>query len=401
MQANESNGTQPRLLFLLSRFLDGGIDTVLVEYLRHLSQRGCYRLTLAIATDMGELEVFRSRVPHDVRVVHLVSSAALTRLPQRKIRRKLPLPLKLWNEIALQPVRRSIIGRELKRLAREHDVVIDFDCCHYSYLRSVGCRKVAWFHFSFDKLMEQNPRRMKRIGRRLGEYDWVVCISQAMLAEGERLFPLLKDKLRLVYNAKDPASLMKRASEEVADERIRQPYIIAVERLEESQKDLSTLLRAYQLLTRKYGHTERLYIMGKGRSEQQLRALAKELAIDETVDFLGFSSNPLPWIYRSRMVVHSAKFEGLPTVMIEALQLGKLIVASDCPTGPAEILAHGEAGVLTPVGDAEAMAAAMHRLLTDTELQERIKKGMRKQQYLFSFEATDRQFDRLVKPQWP
>ena len=398
MQANESNGTQPRLLFLLSRFLDGGIDTVLVEYLRHLSQRGCYRLTLAIATDMGELEVFRSRVPHDVRVVHLVSSPALTRLPQRKIRQKLPLPLKLWNETALQPVRRSIIGRELKRLAREHDVVIDFDCCHYSYLRNVGCRKVAWFHFSFDKLMEQNPRRMKRIGRRLEWYDRVVCISQAMLAECERLFPLLKGKLCLVYNAKDPASLMERASEEVADERIRQPYIIAVERLEESQKDLSTLLRAYQLLTQKYGHTERLYIMGKGRSEQQLRALAKELAVDETVDFLGFSSNPLPWI-RSRMVVHSAKFEGLPTVMIEALQLGKLIVASDCPTGPAEILAHGEAGVLTPVGDAEAMAAAMHRLLTDTELQERIKKGMRKQQYLFSFEATDRQFDRLVKPQ--
>lgn len=396
MQANESNGTQPRLLFLLSRFLDGGIDTVLVEYLRHLSQRGCYRLTLAIATDMGELEVFRSRVPHDVRVVHLVSSPALTRLPQRKIRQKLPLPLKLWNEIALQPVRRSIIGRELKRLAREHDVVIDFDCCHYSYLRNVGCRKVAWFHFSFDKLMEQNPRRMKRIGRRLGEYDRVVCISQAMLAEGERLFPLLKGKLCLVYNAKDPASLMERASEEVADERIRQPYIIAVERLEESQKDLSTLLRAYQLLRTRYGHTERLYIMGKGRSEQQLRALAKELAVDETVDFLGFSSNPLPWIYRSRMVVHSAKFEGLPTVMIEALQLGKLIVASDCPTGPAEILAHGEAGVLTPVGDAEAMAAAMHRLLTDGELQEQIKKGMRKQQYLFSFEATDRQFDALL-----
>ncbi len=396
MQANESNGTQPRLLFLLSRFLDGGIDTVLVEYLRHLSQRGCYRLTLAIATDMGELEVFRSRVPHDVRVVHLVSSPALTRLPQRKIRQKLPLPLKLWNETALQPVRRSIIGRELKRLAREHDVVIDFDCCHYSYLRNVGCRKVAWFHFSFDKLMEQNPRRMKRIGRRLEWYDRVVCISQAMLAECERLFPLLKGKLCLVYNAKDPASLMERASEEVADERIRQPYIIAVERLEESQKDLSTLLRAYQLLTQKYGHTERLYIMGKGRSEQQLRALAKELAVDETVDFLGFSSNPLPWIYRSRMVVHSAKFEGLPTVMIEALQLGKLIVASDCPTGPAEILAHGEAGVLTPVGDAEAMAAAMHRLLTDTELQERIKKGMRKQQYLFSFEATDRQFDALL-----
>ncbi len=399
MQANESNGTQPRLLFLLSRFLDGGIDTVLVEYLRHLSQRGCYRLTLAIATDMGELEVFRSRVPHDVRVVHLVSSPALTRLPQRKIRQKLPLPLKLWNEIALQPVRRSIIGRELKRLAREHDVVIDFDCCHYSYLRNVGCRKVAWFHFSFDKLMEQNPRRMKRIGRRLGEYDRVVCISQAMLAEGERLFPLLKGKLCLVYNAKDPASLMERASEEVADERIRQPYIIAVERLEESQKDLSTLLRAYQLLRTRHGHSERLVIIGKGQSEQQLRALAKELAIDETVDFLGFSSNPLPWIYRSRMVVHSAKFEGLPTVMIEALQLGKLIVASDCPTGPAEILAHGEAGVLTPVGDAEAMAAAMHRLLTDGELQERIKKGMRKQQYLFSFEATDRQFDRLVKPQ--
>ena len=111
--------------------------------------------------------------------------------------------------------------------------------------------------------------------------------------------------------------------------------------------------------------------------------------------FLGFISNPYPWIQRCRLMVHSAKFEGLPTVMIEGLLLGKLIVASDCPTGPREILSGGAAGVLVPVGDAPVFASAIHRLLTDEAYARELARGAALSAGRFTFETIAPQLDEL------
>jgi glycosyltransferase involved in cell wall biosynthesis len=62
---------------------------------------------------------------------------------------------------------------------------------------------------------------------------------------------------------------------------------------------------------------------------------------------------------RAAVLALSSKFEGLPTVVIEALACGARVVSTDCPTGPAEILENGRWGALVPVGDAEAFAAAL------------------------------------------
>lgn len=388
---------QTRILFLLSRFLDGGIDMVLVDYLRHLAQDPAYRITLAIATGMGPLEVFADRIPKNVEVVHLVSSARLTRWRQQKIvKRRLPLPVKLYDEVLLSPLRRLIVKRRLRQLAASHDVVVDFDCCFYSLLRSVKVPKIAWFHFSFEQALQQNRRRTLRIGRQLEQYDRVVCISTTMQQECQRLFPALSAKLSVLYNAKDRDALLARAADEVTDERIRRPYILAVERLEESQKDLTTLLHAYRRLREKYRHEEPLYLLGKGNSEADLRRLADELGIAAHVEFLGFSSNPYPWIAHAQLLVHSAKFEGLPTILIEGLMLDRLMVATDCPTGPREILCEGKAGLLVPVGDADALAEAMHQALTDAALQARLREGLRQHRELFTFGHTEKQFKQLI-----
>jgi glycosyltransferase involved in cell wall biosynthesis len=71
-------------------------------------------------------------------------------------------------------------------------------------------------------------------------------------------------------------------------------------------------------------------------------------------------------------------------------------VATDCPTGPREILDDGKAGLLTPVGDATAMADAMHRLLTEPDLQKRIREGMARRYRYFTFEETGKLFDALL-----
>jgi glycosyltransferase involved in cell wall biosynthesis len=347
---------------------------------------------------MGELEVFRKQIPEQVDVVYLVDQPALTRWRQEKIMKRLPIYIKMYDEAVLSPIRRYMIGNKLHQLAKQHDVVIDFDCCHYAYLKDVKTRKVAWFHFSFKQLMEQNARRTKRIGNHLRYYDRIVTISRAMLDEGKELFPWLEGRWRLIYNAKDEQLLQRRACESVGDPRLNGSYILAIERLEESQKDLTTLIRAYKVLHEQYHHTEKLYLLGKGRDEQQLRQLAQELCISEHVVFLGFSSNPYPWIAHAKAIAHSAKFEGLPTVMIESLIMGKLIVATDCPTGPREILDNGQAGLLAPVGNAEALAEALHRILTDESLQAAILAHAKEYKQQFLFNHAGKLFDEVIHP---
>jgi len=391
-----------RILFLLSRFLDGGIDTVMVDYLRNLSQCQDYRITLAVSTGLGELEVFLGEIPQNVEVVHLVEDGRLTCWRKRKIAAgTIPAAAKLYDDLLLTPVRRHLIGRKLRKMVADYDVVVDFDSCHYSYLRGVHVWKVAWFHFSFEHLMETRRHRMRRIGRKLSEYDRVVTISKAMYEEGARLFPWLDGKLRLIYNAKDQERLRRLAAEQVDDGRMAQPYILAVERLEESQKDITTLIHAYHRMKTRYQVSERLYLLGKGRDEHSLRQLAESLGLKDDVVFLGFHSNPYPWIRQARLIVHSAKMEGLPTAMIESLILGKLIVSTDCPTGPREILDNGRAGLLVPVGDAEGMAEACHRLLTDGRLRAEILHDAEQHQRLFLFENTRRQFDEVITSDRP
>lgn len=388
--------SERRIVFLISRFLDGGIDTVLRGYLQHFAGRSDYRITLAIGTAMGDLEVYKDSLPPEVNVVYFVGDGWLTRWRQKKVVGRLPLYQKLLDEALLSPIRRWLIQRNLRRTALENDVVIDFDSCFYSYLKHIDTFKIAWFHFSFEQSLRMNHRRMLRIGRLFEHYDKVVSISKAMYDEGIRLFPNLKEKLCVIYNAKDRDRMLERSMEPVASDLIRQPFILAVERLEESQKDLTTMIRAFQRFKQQYRRPERLYIIGKGNSEGELRQLASELGIADDVVFLGFCANPYPWMREARLLVHSAKMEGLPTVLIEGLMLDKLIVATDCPTGPAEILDGGKAGVLVPVGDPQAMADAIHRVLDDSALQQQLLADVREHRRQFTFEATEVLFDEMI-----
>lgn len=383
-----------KLLILISRFLDGGIDTVMAEYLRAFDPQK-FDLTLAIGIKMDELEVFLGRIPPHVRIVYLVKSPFLSRFRKKKIKQHLPLYEKLFDEVVLAPFRRCLTKFRLNSLLRNNDTVIDFDCTFYSFLQKTSIRKIAFFHFSFDQSYKNNPRRIQRIGKKLENYDFVVVLTDQMRQEGIILFPKLKEKLIRIYNSFDAPKLQALSKEPFNDPRLNSDYLLSIERLEESQKDLTTLIHAFSILKKNYHIPQKLFIIGEGKSREELEELTQELNLENEVLFLGFITNPYPWIAHSKMLVHSSKFEGLPTVLIEALLLEKPIVATDCPTGPREVLAYGKAGLLTPVGDKQALADAILQLLQNPSLLQRITEEAKKQEEIFKIENNISQLERL------
>jgi glycosyltransferase involved in cell wall biosynthesis len=129
------------------------------------------------------------------------------------------------------------------------------------------------------------------------------------------------------------------------------------------QKDQATLLRAFARVRAR--RPARLLILGEGNQRLALEALARELGIAADVRMPGFVPNPLAYMRRAAVFVLSSAWEGLPTVLIEALACGCPVVSTDCPAGPAEILDYGRYGRLTPVGDVEALAAAITASVED------------------------------------
>ena len=129
------------------------------------------------------------------------------------------------------------------------------------------------------------------------------------------------------------------------------------------RKGFDVLLRSFASLASEW--ELRLIVIGTGRERSRLEALARVLGVAGEVAFVGAVPNPLAYMARARLFVLSSTFEGLPTVLIEALACGTPVVSTDCPHGPREILDGGRYGHLVPIRDHLALAAAMGKTLSD------------------------------------
>lgn len=138
------------------------------------------------------------------------------------------------------------------------------------------------------------------------------------------------------------------------------PVILGVGELS-LRKDFATLLRAFARLRAQ--RPARLVIAGKGGQHEALRAQAAQLGIAADVELLGFRRDVHALMAHAAVFAMTSRWEGLGFVLIEALACGTPCVATDCPSGPAEVLEGGRHGVLVPVGDDAALADALARTL--------------------------------------
>lgn len=212
--------------------------------------------------------------------------------------------------------------------------------------------------------------------------DGIVANSLGVRDDVIKVTGIDKNKVSVIYNPKNLEFIRARSQEEVEHvwfARKTLPIVIAVGRLR-VQKNFSILIRAFARVIQET--PARLIIAGGGREEERLRALIRELSLDDSVSLTGYKDNPHAYMRGADIFVSASTWEGLPNAVIEALVCGLPIIASDCSSGPREILApdtdyhfrlksgieYAKYGVLFAVNDEDALVEAMTKLLGDTAL---------------------------------
>ena len=116
--------------------------------------------------------------------------------------------------------------------------------------------------------------------------------------------------------------------------------------------------------------------------------------LEKQIILLGQKKNPYVWMKNAKLFVHSSFYEGLPTVLIEAMICGKVVLSSDCPTGPKEILSKENCGVLFKTGDKKDLAEKLLKLTSEnlSLYQEKIKSRIEE----FKIEKIMKEYEKII-----
>ncbi len=202
-----------------------------------------------------------------------------------------------------------------------------------------------------------------QVGRAYRRADTVIALAESMKRAIVATMGVKSDDVVVIPNPVSASAILA-ASEHSVDHpwfASDVPLVVGAGRLH-ARKDFATLIRAVAVLNRT--KAVRLMILGEGPERASLSALASELDIASRLALPGFAENVYPWLRRADVVASSSLREGMPNLLLEALVLGKPVVATDCPTGPREVLEDGRLGALVPIGDHTAMAAALQSALS-------------------------------------
>lgn len=329
-----------RISFFLPALYGGGAERVTVNLLKGMVQQGV-ACDLVLASAEGP---YLNQVPAQVRVVDLAAGRVikailpLSKYLQQEQPQALVSHLNHANVVAI--LAKELVKTQTRLVVVEHNTL------------SVDRGKV-WR----GKLI---PPLMKLLYPRA---DRVICVSQGVAQDLQTYLQMAPEKISVIYNPVVDDVLLAKASEPLEHpwfDRDAPPVFLGVGRLS-AQKDFLTLIQAFALLRKK--QFARLMILGEGENRSELETAIATLGIHEDVALPGFVVNPYAYMSRASAFVLSSRWEGLPTVLIEALACGCRVVATDCPSGAKEILAAGVYGTLVSVGDVVEMSQAMQQML--------------------------------------
>ena len=363
------------LFYTLSTHLGGGIETVTIEYVNDFIKNG-YDVDLLVDYDMGEDE--KSIVKYmgkNVNVQYL-KSVKLSKLIysfRNKGQKNKIYNLFLYASIVLSDF--FLWRKEIKKL-RKNDYVATITFFQYlpAYITKIkGAKHFIFLHGSVEHFFQGIRKYFKKLFfKKLNKFDYVCTVSEEMLDQLREVFPKLTNKQETIYNPFDYKKIKEKAKDytELSKEEkelITKPYICTVGRINEGQKDFTTLINSYKKLVDENKIEENLVIVGDGPDLELLEEYVKKLKLDQRIFFLGRKNNPYVWLTTCTLFVLSTKFEGFGLVLTESMLLNKKVISSDCLVGPKEILENGKYGKLFEIGNVEELSEKILITLSEEE----------------------------------
>lgn len=293
----------------------------------------------------------------------------------------------------LNVAKRSLAVRKLKRKMKI-DIAYSFGPTANMVNVFSGKRAKIWT--GIRSYMDMgNPKKIRLFCEKS---DKVLCCSEKIREEIAKEYHC--EKAVTLYNPLDVAQVRKLAgAEEPELPWQNKDHIIVSMGREDDVKGFWHLIKALALVQKKVADAK-LMIIGDG-DFSEYRQLAKDLGMEESVYFTGVKRNPFPYLNAAKVYALTSYNEGFPNALIEAMALGVPVIATDCMTGPKEILQKEDEvyGVLIPnmspdknlnaedmSEEEERLAAQLERMMTDVEYRRGYEEAAVRRAYDFSNE---------------
>ena len=380
-----------------------GVERVLFTLVRGLADRG-HQVDLLTGGDSGP---HMARAPAQVNVVRLrpdpgwlsrLRTLAADSRAGTALLRPFVLPLRAPRAVCYLRALVSYLQRARPTAllaAKTHPNLV---ALWARRLAGVSTRVVISEHVYFSRALEAHTHRWRwryvlPVIRRC--YPWAdacVAVSDGVAADLSRCALLPRSRITTIYNPLMTDDILRKVPMPLLHPWFAAgapPVILGAGKLN-AHKDFPTLLRAFARV--RVQHPARLMILGEGPHRAELERLARTLDIVADTSMPGFVENPYAYMARAAVFALSSSYEGLPTVLIEALACGCPVVSTDCPSGPREILDKGKYGRLVSVGDDAALAQAICDTLNHVPPREKLIERAR----FFSVDRAVEQYCRVL-----
>lgn len=343
----------PSTIFLLPSLAHGGAQKVILDVATYLADSG-KNVKLLVLDKEGEL---LDSIPSLLDVVFLDDSIVRLGLGKRVIQCfRLRKRIKEFN------------GSEIYSTITGMNIFVLL-CFYFTRGVKITVREATSFE-NYSSIVKSILVRLlyPRANR-------IICTSEYIRTQLLTLNGLDPDKLIFLPNPIDIEKIRNLSSKECEHGWSDNGYrIISVGRLV-TAKGFDVLIGAIALLRNRLDC--QLVIVGEGPERESLHCQIKALQLDDKVRIIGYKKNPYPYMYASDLYVLSSRWEGYVNTLVEAMALGIDVVATDCKSGPGDLIRDELGYKLVPIDSEEALASAIQKALLnprDTTIFEEILK---------------------------
>ena len=345
-----------KILFKSGSTMMGGLEKVQIEYINFLVKQEKYQIKIVIENDNGKDNTLEKYINSNV--TYLKDYNYILEIKNLRENRKKSLWSRIKYNLAITKEKKYADNKFLQ-IYKEYkpDIVIDFDSSLTKIIDKLNSSKnLVWIHSSI-KNWKKKKSKIDRFVDRISKYSKIICICKEMKEDLINLKNELKNKVDFLYNPIDFDRIKKLSNEDFSEEDkklLKDKFLLSIARLDCVPKDFETLFKAYEI-AKKNGYDGKLYIIGDGPDKDKVEKLKEANLYKEDILLLGRKENPYNWLKKADKLILSSRYEGFAIVLLEGLCLGKNVIASDCKTGPNEILANNR-GLLFKVGDYSTLA---------------------------------------------